>query len=115
MTYDLFLNLLLFTARVGTLALTLVLSFNLIADWRTNVQKETNGLRATRIALISIILALLIENTLYGIGYIHAGFNTAKLNAWITQAKPILIVARYLIFYGVLRLFLLFCCHRKDK
>lgn len=114
MTYDSVLNFFLFLSRVATLFLTLVLFANLWSDWRERHTKNENGLGKTRVAIMILVLSLLAENTLYGIGYIHSGFDTAVLNQWLTLVKPLLILARWGVFYGVLKLFTLFCCGKKE-
>ena len=110
--YDTILNVLLFVARVGALIFTAILTFNLLADWRNIVQADKkNGLWATRIAISFIIGALMIENFVYSLAYLHGGFTTDGLNMWLNSAKLVVIVARWLILYGVIRLFILFCCN----
>jgi hypothetical protein len=108
------LNITLFVIRAATFAFALILLLNLMADWRQRSQEEKNGLRATRLAMIVIIGALVLENFLYSLAYLHAGFDSVKLNQWLTDARLLLFVARFAILYGVIRLYLLFN-HREDK
>lgn len=103
------LNIILFIIRIGTFAISGILLFNLISDAReVSQENRVNGLWGTRIALISIVAAIFIENLIYAIGYVHSGFDSPTLNEWLTNARPIVIVARALVFYGVLKLFILF-------
>jgi hypothetical protein len=112
MTLDLFLNIILFAARVLTAIFTFILAFNLLAEWR-GATEESSGLQDTRVTMVILIVSLLLENFLYTLAYIHGGFDTLKLNQWITDVKPLFILSRWGIFVAVLRLFLLF--YRKHK
>lgn len=113
---DIFLNILLFIARIGALIFTTILTFNLLADWRNVVQAEQkNGLWATRIAIAFIVGALMVENFIYAISYLHGNFTTLGLNSFLQSAKVFVIIARWFILYGIFRLFILFCCKKEKK
>lgn len=111
MIYSNVLNVILFAIRAATFAFALILLFNLLSDWRKRSQEEKNGLRATRLAMITIIFAIALENAIYSTGYIHAGFESKILNEWLTNARFFLMVARLGILYGVVKLYLLFNNH----
>jgi hypothetical protein len=116
MTYQLFTNILLFSARSITAVVSFILLFNLLADWRNVKQKnEENGLRTTRIALLILVGSVLLENIIYGLAYIHGGFQTIELQAWLGGTKPVLILVRFGVAYGVFRLYLLFADGRKTN
>jgi hypothetical protein len=112
---DLVQNIILFIIRITTFGFAVVLSFNLLSDWRNQYMKETNGLRATRIAIMLLVLAFLIENGVYALAYPHGGFTTPGLNQWLSTVKPVVILSRLIVMFAFYKLFRLFCCNRKDK
>jgi hypothetical protein len=114
MIYSNGLNFILFLIRMATLGIATILLFNLLSDWRKRSQEEKNGLRAARLALIWIIGALALENLVYAIGYIHTGFESVKLNLWLTNARIIIIFSRGAVLYGVFKLYQLFN-HKKGE
>lgn len=106
--FDTILNIILFSVRISTFILTLILTLNLWGDWRAKAQQESDGLEETRISMLIMMAALLLENLVYFLGYVHGSFTTSGLNRWLTQAKPLVIVARIGVLYAVIRLFILF-------
>lgn len=113
--YSVALNIILFIIRMSTFIISTILLFNLIADARgVKQENRVNGLWATRIAMIAIIGALVIENGIYAVGYVHSGFESIVLNAWLTNARLFIITARGLVLFGVIKLFILFH-HRELK
>jgi len=116
MTPDILANIILSITRILTLFLSAVILFNLSADWRNAFQEERrNGVWQTRITLVVLMLALVIENLVYTLGYLHGRFNTDGLNAWLAAAKPFVVVARILILVAVITIYRLFCCNHKKK
>lgn len=116
MTIDTLLNVIIFATRMIGLLFSFLLTFNLIADARNTIQEERkNGLWATRMAILAIIGALFLENVLYGLSYLHGSFTTVGLNEWLVEVKPLLILTRILVTYGIIKLFLLFCCNKQKK
>ena len=115
MSYLNFLAIVMFAVRMGTLIITAVLSINLIASWWANAQKETNGLRASRITMIVLVLSLFFENFLYSLSYVHSRMDFVMAQHWISQSFFWLVIARIILFYAVIRLLLLFHDTKKKE
>lgn len=108
--YSVILNIIIFVIRAATLIVSAILFGNLVSEAREVKQEDrVNGLWATRIALLTVVGSVVLENLVYTIGYLHSlDFQSISINQWLSDARPFVILARAGTFYGIFKLFALF-------